>query len=209
VAVGADQSIGIGDLLARRVVGRPDGAGDIFEVHLVADAGTRRHDLEIAERALAPFQEFVAFHVALIFQRHILLEALWRTEGIDHHRVIDDEVDGDERVDPLRIAAELRHRIAHRREIDDRRDAGEILHQHAGRAILDLALGAAILLPVDQRLDILARDGDAVLEAQQVFEQHLHREGEAADVAQPLARPGQRIISVGFAADLEGIADAQ
>ena len=175
----------------------------------MADAGARRHDLEIAERGLAPFQELVALHVAAIFERDILLEALRRAEGVDHHRVIDDEVDGDERIDLLRIAAELGHRIAHRGEIDDGGDAGEILHQHAGRAILDLALGLALLLPVDQRLDVLAGDGDAVLEAEQIFEQHLHREGQAADIAQFLARLGQRIISVGFAAHLERVADAK
>ena len=175
----------------------------------MADAGPRRHHLEIAERGLAPFEEFVALHVAAIFERDILLEALRRAERVDHHRVIDDEVDRDERIDLLRIAAELRHRVAHRGEIDDGGDAGEILHQHAGRAILDLALGPALLLPVDQRLDIVAGDGDAVLEAEQILEQHLHRERQARDVAELLARLGQRIISVSLAADLERVADAE
>jgi hypothetical protein len=57
--------------------------------------------------------------------------------------VVDDEVDRDERVDLLRVAAEVRHGVAHRGEIDDRRHAGEVLHQHARRAIGDLFLGLA------------------------------------------------------------------
>ena len=123
----------------------------------MADAGARRHDLEIVERLAAPFQELVALAVALIFELDVLLERLRGAELVDHHPVIDDEMDRDQRVDLLRIAAELRHRIAHRGEIDHRGNAGEILHQHARRAILDLAVDPPFLLPVDHRLEIVAR----------------------------------------------------
>ena len=54
-------------------------------------------------------------------------------EQVHLHRVVDDEVDVDERVHPRRIAAGPRHRRAHRREVDHRRDAREVLHQHAAR----------------------------------------------------------------------------
>ena len=175
----------------------------------MADAGAGRHDLEIVERDRAPFQELVALDVALIFERDILLERLGRAELVDHDAVIDDEVDRDERVDLLRIAAELRHRVAHRGEIDDRGHAGEILHQHARRAILDLAGRGAGLLPVDQRLDVLDGDGDAVLEAEQILEQHLHREGQLVDIAELLGGLGEGVIGVGLAADVEGGAGAE
>jgi hypothetical protein len=141
----------------------------------VPGAGTT---FEIVERRRAPFEELVALDIALIFQRDVLLERLGSPEFVDHHRVIDDEVDGHERVDLLRIAAERLHRIAHRGEIDHGRNAGEILHQHPRRPILDLALdGALILLPVDDRLDILASDRLPVLEADEIFEQHLIEKG--------------------------------
>ena len=45
----------------------------------------------------------------------------------------------------LGIAAELRHGVAHRGEIDHGRHAGEVLHQHARRAEGDLALGRAVV----------------------------------------------------------------
>jgi hypothetical protein len=124
----------------------------------------------------------------------LFVARLRRAEFVDHHRVIDDEVDGDERVDLLRVAAELAHRVAHRGEIDDARHAGEILHQHARRAILDLALGRAIGQPLDHRLKVVDGDGGAVLEAEEVLQQHLHREGQARNVAQRLGGLGETVI---------------
>jgi len=42
----------------------------------VADARARRHDAEIGERLLAPAQELIALHVALVFDTDILLEGV-------------------------------------------------------------------------------------------------------------------------------------
>ena len=109
----------------------------------MADAGSRRHDLEIVERLRAPLEELVALAVACIFELDVLAERLGRAELVDHHAVVDDQVDGHQRIDLLRVAAELLHRVAHRGKVDDRRDAGEILHQHPRRAVLDLAGDAA------------------------------------------------------------------
>jgi hypothetical protein len=66
--------------------------------------GTTR---KLSKAFLAPAQELVALAVALIFDVDVLLKRLGRAELVDHHGVVDDEVDGDERVDLLRIAAEL------------------------------------------------------------------------------------------------------
>ena len=40
----------------------------------MADAGAGRHDAEIVERLLAPFQETIALAVALVFELDVLLE---------------------------------------------------------------------------------------------------------------------------------------
>jgi hypothetical protein len=74
VAVGAHQRVGIGDLRAVLVGIGPDGLRQVFQVHLMADAGAGRHDAEVVERLLAPFQERVAFHVPLVFAVHVHLE---------------------------------------------------------------------------------------------------------------------------------------
>ena len=109
----------------------------------------------------------------------------------------------------LRIAAELRHRIAHRGKIDHGGHAGEILHEDAGGTILDLAGRGAVHLPVDQGLDVLDGDGDAVLEAEQVLEQDLHRERELVDSAELGGGLGEGEIGVGLAAHVEGGAGAE
>jgi hypothetical protein len=131
VAVGAHQRIGIGHHLTGLVGVEPDGLGEVFEVHLVADAGAGRHDAEIVERALAPLEEHVALHVALVLAVHVHLEGARVAELVDHHRVVDDQVHGVERVDLLRIAAQRLDPVAHRGEVDHGGHAGEILHQHA------------------------------------------------------------------------------
>ena len=75
VAVGAHQRVGIGHFLAVLVNIGPDGLRQVFQVHLVADAGARRHDAEVVERRLAPFQEGVALHVSMILNIKIHLSS--------------------------------------------------------------------------------------------------------------------------------------
>ena len=109
----------------------------------MADAGAGRHDAEIVEGARPPAQERVALAVPLIFELDIDLEGVVRAESVDHHRMVDDEIDRRQRIDLLRVAAELRHRVAHRGEIDHGGHAGEVLHQHARRPERDLAVALA------------------------------------------------------------------
>ena len=109
----------------------------------MADAGARRHHAEIVEGAAAPAQEGVALAVPLIFLLDVDVEGAGVAESIDHHRMVDDEIDGDERIDLARIAAERAHGVAHGGKIDHGGDAGEVLHQHARRAEGDLAVALA------------------------------------------------------------------
>ena len=72
VAVGAVQRVRIGERCPAVRRG-PDALAEIFQVHLMADAGARRHDAEIVERILAPAQEAVALAVALELDVDVLL----------------------------------------------------------------------------------------------------------------------------------------
>ncbi len=149
VAVGADERVGIGDLdrlAVALLLRRPHRLGEIFEIDLMADAGAGRHDREVGEGLLAPLQEAVALLVLLVFARHVLRQRFRGAEMVDDDRMVDDEVDRNERIDLVRIAAERGHRVAHRGEVDDGRHAGEILHQDAGRAEGDLVLGLAAIV---------------------------------------------------------------
>ena len=147
------------------------------------DAGVGRHHLEIAERGLAPAQEHVALAVAAEFDLVVVLERVRGAVFVDLHRVIDHQLGGRERIHALRIAAERDDGLAHRREIDDARHAGEVLHDHARRREGDLVSAAAAFgSQREQRLDVALRDVDAVLEAQQILQQDLQRKRQAVDV---------------------------
>jgi hypothetical protein len=92
--------------------------------------------------------------------------------------MVDDEVDRNQRIDLCRVAAERHHGVAHGGEVDDGRDAGEILHQDARRAKSDLAVALAVHQPCRHGADIVGGDGVAVLMAEEVLEQHLQRDGQ-------------------------------
>ena len=211
VRIGADQRVGIGHLGRDRLVGEldlvlrgPHRLRQVFEIDLMADAGAGRHHAEILERALRPFQEPVALLVLLVFFLDVLLECAGIAEKIHRHRMVDDEINRHQRVDLLGIAAERLHGVAHRGKIDDGRNTGEILHQHARGAERDLALGGLGLEPLRDRLDVLLGDRAPILVAQQIFEQHLERERQAGNPLEPvLLGRGEAVETIGLGTDLE------
>ncbi len=182
VGIRTHQRVGIGHrhgLAVLLLLPRPHGLAEVFEVDLVADAGAGRHHAEVRERVLAPAQEPVALAVALVFELDVVAEGLGGAELVDDDRVVDDEVDGDQRVDLLDLAAELAHGVAHGGEVDHRRHAGEVLHQHARRAERDLtAVGPLGVQPGHHAEDVVLGDAPPVLVPQQVLEQHLHGVGQ-------------------------------
>ena len=121
------------------------------------------------------FKKVVALAVALVLELDVPGKRLRRAELIDDHGMVDDEIDGHQRIDLVGVALEVLHAVAHGREIDDGGNAGEILHQDACRAEADLFLRLALVLePFGHRRDVGLGDGAAVLVAQKVLEQHLH-----------------------------------
>ncbi len=79
------------------------------------------------------------------------------------------------------FAAETHDRLPHRREIHDARHPGEILHDHPRGSEGDFMMGPRLRVPLEQRFDVGPGDIDAVLEAQEVFQQNLQRERQALD----------------------------
>ncbi len=217
VGIGADEGVRIGDIgddgLAVEldlVLLRKHRLREVFEVDLMADAGAGRHHAEIVERLLRPFQEFVAFPVLPVFLLHVLLDRGVGGKKVDRHRVIADQIDRDERIDLLRIAAQRPHGIAHGGKVDHRRDAGEVLHQYPRRTEGDFAVRGLGLEPLRHRLEVLLGDGAPVLVAQEIFQQHLHRERQPRDPLETvLLGDRQAVIGVGLAADLQGFAAAK
>ncbi len=174
VRVGADERV-----RERDAVALLDDAREVLEVDLVADAGAGRHHLEVAERALAPAEEGVPLEVALELELDVPREREPRGELVDLDGVVDHELGRDQRVHARRIAAELGDRVPHRREVDDGRDAGEVLEQHAPRRERDLARRLGVRIPARDRVGVAAVP-------QHVLEQHPQR------VRQPLD-PGDAV----------------
>ena len=173
----------------------------------MADAGAGRHHAEIIERALRPFQEFVALLVLPVFFLDVFLERLIVAVERDGDRVIDDKIDRDQRVDLLGIAAERLHRVAHRGEIDHGGNAGEVLHQHARRAEGEFMVRGFGLEPLGDRLDVFLGDRAPVFIAQQVLEENFHRVRQARDAFEAvLFGDREAVIRVAFATNLEGSA---
>jgi hypothetical protein len=113
VRVGADQRVGV---CLRRPVGPPAGehhASQVLEVHLVDDASRGRHDLEVVEPLLRPAQEGVALVVAPVVELAVAGRRPGRGPGVDLDRVVDDQLDGRQRIDATRIAAERRDGVPH------------------------------------------------------------------------------------------------
>ena len=194
VRVGADQRVGIGnfhggglavdlDLL----LAVPDDARQVFKVDLMADAGAGRHHAEIVERTLRPFQELVALLVLPVLLIDVFLERMIVAEEGHRHRVIDDEIDRHLRIDLLGIAAEMLHGVAHGGKIDHRRHAGKILHQHARRAECDLVFRGLGLEPFGNRLDVILGHRAPIFVAQQIFQQHFHRERQTRNALEAVS----------------------
>ena len=185
MAVGADERIGVGDFLTVLVLIGPDGLAEILKVHLVADAGAGGHNAEVVKRLLAPLEEGIALDVALIFAVDVHLERARVAEFVDHDGVVDHEVDGVQRVDLIRVAAKRHQTVAHRGEVNDGWNTGEILHQHAGRTVGDFAgVFSAFGRPFGKCLDVVLSDGLAVLETQHVFQNDFQRRWQFGEIAQ-------------------------
>ena len=187
----------------------PHALAEIFQVHLMADAGARRHHAEVVECVLAPAEEPVALAVALELDVHVPGQRVGTGEHVDLHRVVDHQIHRHQRVDLPRIAAEPGDAVAHRRQIDHRGNAGEILQQDARGLERHLLVGVRRGEPAGDRLGIIDRVAGAVLEAQHVLQQHLQADRQARYVAQRLRRLGEREVVVALALHGEGAASLQ
>lgn len=178
VRVGADARVGVGAQVTAHLA-RHDDAREVLDVHLVHDAGARRDDLEVVERRLAPAQELVALTVADVLEVDVALERVRAAGDVDLHGVVDDHLGGSQRVDPRGVATELGDGLTHGGEVDDARNTGEVLHDHAAWRELDLGVGLRCGVPTCDGADVVRGDVGTVLRAQEVLGEDLEAEREA------------------------------
>ena len=171
MAIGANHAVRVCDFISA-VFGRPNGLGQIFQIHLMADASARWHHTEVFKCALAPAQKLIALTIAVIFKVNILGKAIALAGIIHHDRVIDHQINRDQWIDLFRIRTQGRSGIAHGRQVNDGGNARKVLHQHPCWAKRNFVLGLALIIdPARYSLNIGLGDGDAVFGAQQIFQQ--------------------------------------
>ena len=138
------------------------------------DAGIGRDDAEVIEGLLTPAQERIAFLVPGELQRRIQISGIPLGIVVDLDGVVDHELDRLEGVDLGRVATQPDNTVTHGRKVHNRRDACEILEQHASWREGDLLLHPAGTSQCPGP-DVLGIDKAAVLPPQQVLEQDLQR----------------------------------
>ena len=163
-----------------------------------------RHDAEGVERLHAPLHELVALAVALELELHVEVERLLVAVMVDHHRVVDDEVDRHQRLDGLRVLAHRVGDVAHCREVRQQRNAGEVLQHDARDDEWNLVDAVAGRLPAGQLPHVLLGHLDAVAVAQHGLEHDADRNRQARDLADAgLLERGQAVVLALPGADRE------
>ncbi len=105
--------------------------------------------------------------------------------------MVDDEIHRLKRIDQARVASQACQRVAHRGEIDDGGNSGEILEQHSRGAEGDLFFDFPLHVPGREGAHVVGLDELAVFVSEQVFEEDLEADGESACV--PVRELGQGI----------------
>jgi len=130
VRVGTDQGVGIGEVEPALGAAMHD-RREVLQIHLVHDPGAGGDDAEVLERLLGPPQQGVSLSVSLVLPLDVQAVGVGGAEVVDLHRVVDDEVGGDDRIDLLCVAAHRPNAVPHRCEVHHGRDAGKVLEYHA------------------------------------------------------------------------------
>ncbi len=102
--IGAHQRIGVTDSIFI-----DDTLRQVFEVNLMADTQTGRHNSKSVKRLPAPLQELIARMVALEFHCNVSCEGIAGGRKIDLHRMIDYQIDRHQRFHDFWIASQSRH----------------------------------------------------------------------------------------------------
>ena len=77
----------------------------ILEIHLMTDPGSRRNNGEVVECFGCPTQKAVPFAVSFELLFGVMHERVAATEQVDLNRMVNNEIDRNKRVYPLRVAA--------------------------------------------------------------------------------------------------------
>ena len=161
-------------------------AGEILQVHLVDDSRGGRNNPEIIESISTPAQELVALTVALEFALGVDQEGGQRAVFINLYRMVDDQVNRNQRVDLLRVSTQPGGGASQRREVDHGRHTGKVLHDHPCGLEGNLAAAGIAAAPGCEAQHILLAHLEPIALAQGGLQQNLDRVGKTRDRSGPL-----------------------
>ena len=146
------------------------------------DAGGGRHDAEVVEGALPPFEELITFAVTLKLTLGVEEERGCRAESIHLHGVVDDQVDRHDRVDLVGVSAHAGHGAAQRGQVNYAGHAGKVLQDDTRRLEWDFNFASGIRPPVGDGFNRLSGDLEAFGLTQSRLQQHLDRERQPVHI---------------------------
>ena len=150
-------------------------ATQVFQIDLMHDADARRNDFEFFEGLHPPFEKLIAFGIALKLFVHIEVQCLLRALIINHHRMVDYQIDGHERLNLFWVKAHGRGGGAHGSQIGQQRHACEILQHHACNHKGNFLCAWRVGLPIGQLRHVLGANQIAITMAHDRFEHDANR----------------------------------
>jgi hypothetical protein len=99
--------------------------------------------------------------------------------------VIDHQIYGYQRIDPLWIPAQRSHAVTHCGQVNDCWDAGEVLKNDACGFKRNLELSWLARVPLSEIVNVLFGNLISIAMPQDGFEKNANGEGESADVCDP------------------------
>ena len=170
-----------------------DDRGQVLQVDLVDDPGSRWDDPQALERGLGPSQQLIPLTVALVLAFDVERERVRCPESVDLDRVVDDEVCRHQWIDLRRIAAEVGDGVSHSSEVNDRGHAGEVLEEDPGRHEWDLRSGLATWPPAGKDLNVGRAHQASAGVPQDVLKQDAKRDGRVINV-EPIRQDGESVV---------------
>ena len=109
------------------------------------------------------------------------------------HRVVNDQIDGNEGLHAFGIGAELCGGVAHGRQIHEQRHAGEVLQYYARDHERHFVVARVLGVPRGKPPDIALRGEFSAAVAQYAFEHYPHAHRQAGDVEPAFFEGGKAV----------------
>ena len=208
VAVGADHGV-----RECHAVSFKDDSCKVLHVDLVTDSHAGGNDAEGVKGTLGPTKELVTLDVALVLNCDVFVIGRSRARTLNNDRVVGNELNGHQGVDLGGATPEFSNDVSHGGEVDDCRDASQVLHEDALGAERDfsgglsgcLAVASRGFRPAGQRFDVSCGYLHAVFVTEEVLKKNLDGIREARHVgnsSELVGREGE--VVQGLASHVQG-----